>query len=111
MAGIKITGLEKPQKKLGQNASVDAIRQVVRQNGGQLQRNMMRKSPVDTGNMRRSVHMAIEDSGLTVVVGPTAEYAPYVEYGTRFMSAQPFVRPALEEQKAQFVADLKKLMK
>ena len=111
MAEIKVQGMDKLVKKLGQNGSLDAVRQVVRSNGGQLQNRMMRKSPVDTGNMRRSVHMEMQDSGMTAVVGPTAEYAPYVEYGTRFMSAQPFVRPALEEQKAQFVADLKKLMK
>lgn len=35
----------------------------------------------------------------------------YLEYGTRFMSSQPFVRPALEEQEKQFKSDLEKLMR
>jgi HK97 gp10 family phage protein len=33
----------------------------------------------------------------------------YLEYGTRFMDAQPFVRPAYNEQKAKFIRDMNKL--
>jgi hypothetical protein len=33
----------------------------------------------------------------TAFVGTTAEYAIYVEFGTRKMQAQPFLRPALSE--------------
>ncbi len=35
----------------------------------------------------------------TVHVGTNVEYAPYVEYGTRRMRAQPYLRPALDTQK------------
>jgi hypothetical protein len=34
-----------------------------------------------------------------------------LEYGTRFMEAQPFVKPAYEVQKEQFKKDLDKLVK
>ena len=40
---------------------------------------------------------------------PTAEYAAYVEYGTRYMNAQPYMRPSYTAQKEQFKSDLKKL--
>lgn len=35
----------------------------------------------------------------------------YLEYGTRFMDAQPFVRPALEEQASKFKRDMQKLVR
>lgn len=35
----------------------------------------------------------------------------YLEYGTRFMDAQPFVQPALEEQSAKFKSDMQKLVR
>ena len=48
---------------------------------------------------------------MTAVVGPTTEYAYYVEVGTRFMQAEPFVRPPWEEQKELFKKDMDKLVK
>ena len=45
-----------------------------------------------------------------MTVEPTAEYAPYLEYGTRFMKEHPFVKPALEKVKPKFIRDVKKIM-
>ena len=58
-------------------------------------------------------HEALElrDGGLTAESEATAEYAPYVEWGTRFMNAQPFMRPAYYAQKEQFKHDLGKIVK
>jgi HK97 gp10 family phage protein len=61
------------------------------------------KAPVRTGTLRRSIHSAIETSSPTIataLVGTDLIYAPFVEYGTRFMSAQPYLRPALDEKRA-----------
>ena len=48
---------------------------------------------------------------MTAEVSPGTEYSPYLEYGTRFMEAQPFVHPALEAQEGQFKSDMKKLVR
>ena len=48
---------------------------------------------------------------MTAEVGPTTDYAYYVEFGTRKMEAEPFVKPAWEEQKEQFEKDMQKLVK
>jgi HK97 gp10 family phage protein len=55
---------------------------------------------VDTGNLRSSITWELTEghgghAGLTAVVGTNVEYAPYVEFGTSTMSAQPFLRPSL----------------
>lgn len=115
MAKIKFEGLEELEKKLKANATLDDVKRVVRQNGAELQKKIQDKADFkmgyQTGTTKRSVGLEITDGGFTADSGPTTEYAPYVEYGTRFMEAQPFVRPALEEQAAQFKSDMQKLVR
>lgn len=52
------------------------------------------KAPVRTGTLRRSIHTVLSDGGLTARVGPSVAYGFFVEFGTRFMSARPYMRPA-----------------
>lgn len=49
--------------------------------------------PVDTGTLHDSI--AVNDAG----VGIGAPYAAFVEFGTSRNSAQPYVRPAMDEVK------------
>ena len=53
--------------------------------------------PVDTGRLRDSITWELGVMGLLPVarVGTNVEYARYVELGTRYMAAQPFLRPAI----------------
>lgn len=112
---ITIKGDKELIAKLKQNATLNDVKRVVRKNGSDLQRNMQEKADFTkgyaTGETKRSIGLEITDGGLTAEVGPTTEYAPYLEYGTRFMEAQPFVRPALDEQGKKFISDLNKLMR
>ena len=109
--GLSITGLDKLQKKLKANVSMTDVKRVVRDNGVQLNAKAQRKAPVDTGFLRRSIVFQLSNRGLTATSVPAAEYAPYLEYGTRFISAQPFMRPAFNEQKQQFKRDMDRLVK
>lgn len=115
MASVKIEGLEALEKKLKANATLNDVKRVVRQNGSELQRKIQSNADFTkgyaTGTTKRSVSLEIKDDGLTAESGPETEYAPYLEYGTRFMDAQPFVRPALDEQARKFKSDLQKLVK
>ncbi len=115
MAGLKVTGLDELEKALKENVKMDDVKKVVRHHGSQLQSRMQRKADFDkgyqTGATKRSIGLDITDSGFTAEVEPTTEYSPYLEYGTRFMNAQPFVKPAWEEQKEQFKKDMQKLVK
>jgi HK97 gp10 family phage protein len=63
--------------------------------------------PVDTGKLKDSIHQVMRDDGMAVQVHADAKaegrdgteldytYAAYVEEGTRHMTAQAFLRPAL----------------
>lgn len=110
MAGVKIIGIEKIQKKLRQNVQMADVRKVVRHNGAEMQAKAQQNAPVDTGTLKRSIGLEITDGGMTAEVEPTADYAPYVELGTRFMEAQPYLGPAFNEQKEKFKKDMKKLV-
>lgn len=56
--------------------------------------------PVDTGRLRNSItHF---QSGEDEYIGTEVEYAPYVELGTRKMSARPFLKPAAENHAAEY---------
>jgi HK97 gp10 family phage protein len=115
VAKFKVDGLEKLQKALKQNVTMDDVKRVVRHNGQQLQKNMQGKADFrkgyQTGETKRSIGLEIQDGGMASEVGPETDYSPYVEYGTRFMEAQPFVRPAYEEQKEKFKRDMQKLVR
>lgn len=115
MAQITIKGLDKLEKALRENATLNDVKRVVKHNGSALQRNMQGKADFtqgyQTGTTKRSIGLEIQDGGFTANVGPETEYSPYLEYGTRFMAAQPFVNPALNEQKEKFKSDMQKLVR
>lgn len=115
MPKIKITGLDELQEALKDNITMDDVKRVIRRNGAEMQRKIQSNADFDkgyqTGATKRSVGLEIKDSGFTAEVEPTTEYSPYLEYGTRFMEAQPFVKPGHEEQARQFKRDMQKLVK
>jgi hypothetical protein len=79
----------------------DLIRRAIR-----VHRHAVMLCPVDTGHLRSSLTWELGEigsgggegvwgEGLYVDVGTNVEYAPYVEEGTRYMTARPFLRPSL----------------
>ncbi len=115
MASLKIEGLDKLEKALKENATMDDVKRVVRHNGSQLQQKMQANADFtrgyQTGATKRSIGLEITDGGFTAEVEPTTEYSPYLEYGTRFMDAQPFVKPSHDDQSKKFKSDMQKLVR
>ena len=109
MPKIKLEGMDQLPVKLKKYVQMPQAPQLYQDNGAAQQEGAQRKAPVDTGNLKRNIGLEIRDGGLTAEVEPTAEYAAYVEYGTRYMNAQPYMRPSYTAQKEKFKSDLKKL--
>ena len=112
---VTLKGIEELTGHLKKCQNKDSIKKVVKQNGVEMQaktvRNAVFTRGYSTGATKRSITGHSEDGGMTYREGPTTYYSGYVEFGTRKMAAQPYVKPAFETQKAQFKKDLNKLMK
>lgn len=109
--GVQVIGFDKLEAKLTKNMDLSAVRTVVRKNGSEMQKKAQKNAPVDTGHLMSSIFLEITDGGMTAEVESTADYAVYQEYGTRFMKGKPHIRPAFEEQKEKFKADMKELVR
>ena len=77
-----------------------------------------RLAPVDTGALRDSIAVTddrdarvygkVNGADVSVFVGPVGSteegdvfYARFVEFGTRYMQAQPFMRPAIQSKREE----------
>jgi HK97 gp10 family phage protein len=105
-----VRGLDELGKQLGEN-SVTAIkrtlRRVEKECGKIWIEAMQERAPVDTGNLEESITYQTEstEAGMTLYVGPDkgGYYGTFQEFGTRFQSAQPFVRPAFEDTQGEVI--------
>ena len=100
---IAVKGLRKTQAKLEQV--------VADINGGPMLRGMRdaallvtnsakKNSPVDTGRLRASITPSVKtmpNGGIMGIVGSNVRYAPYQEFGTRFMQGRFYLRRAVEQ--------------
>jgi HK97 gp10 family phage protein len=68
-------------------------------------------APVDTGFLRAHIRKRVSDDGLAYEVGVREDdfedagkpfYPVYLEFGTRFMSARPFIFPARDATVPEF---------
>ena len=122
MSEIVFSGLSELQVALQDKCNLDSVKKVVKLNGAELQQKAQRNAQFKghyegkkfvspTGTLRRSIKgPEMKDGGFTAKVEAGVEYAPYVEFGTRYMSAQPYMKPAFNQQKSQFRNDLERLM-
>lgn len=111
MASVSWKGMDQLQNLMQEKAKLNAVKKLVKLNGSELQQKAMQRVPVDTGTLKRSIRLDMEADGLRARVTANTEYAAYVEWGTRFMTARPYMRPSEREQQAQFESDLKRLVK
>lgn len=66
-------------------------------------------APVDTGRLRGSIDYTVSED--TAYVGTNVEYAIYQEMGTRYMAAQPFLKPAIEGNASQYKSIIEAMLK
>lgn len=125
---FELKGLEKLQKKLQKVAKMEEMERIIEKHGSEMQRKAIINASKfrghyegrgknkhfvkPTGATKRSISV---NSGkidrFKYRVAPGTDYAAYVELGTRKMSAQPFIKPAFDEQKKLFKNDLERLVK
>lgn len=98
MIGIQLVGAASVIKALENMVSDNELEMLVQKAALKVEAEAKKLCPVDTGRLRASI--TTQRLGpLTYGVGTGVEYAPYVEFGTRKMAAQPFLRPAAHKVK------------
>lgn len=108
--GLKelIAVLEKIPKELD-----STVGQILEANAQEIERDAKSKAPVDTGKLQQSIK-ALKESDKSYVIRANntgkAPYAGFVEYGTRYMRAQPYLFPAFFSGRARFIKDLENLL-
>ena len=91
------------------------LQNLVEKHGGILLRNTKMKSPVDTGQLRRS--WELEKGDLYVKLMNRTSYAIYLEYGHRNRGGKSYVegvymlKTSFEKTEKDFTNDLEKLLK
>ena len=125
---FELKGLEKLQKKLQKVAKMEEVEHIVEKHGTEMQKKAVnnasrfrghyegrgknRRFVRPTGATKRSISVnSSKIDRFRYRVAPGTSYAAYVELGTRKMSAQPFIKPAFDEQKKLFKDDLERLVK
>jgi HK97 gp10 family phage protein len=63
-------------------------------------------APKLTGRLAGSIE--VDGSGTSAEVGPTVDYAPFVEFGTAYMAPQPFMGPATDRHEGDIEKALMK---
>lgn len=128
---VEVQGLDKILAKIDDIASGQDIIQRLGQACALVERAAKEKAPKDNGELRRSITSKVE--GTVGIVFTPLEYAPYVEYGTGLFAEvqgrkdvpwcyqdeegewhstsgqkpQPFLRPALNDNRTEILKILK----
>lgn len=117
MAKLTVEGLEPLIGTLKENVTLDDVKRIVQKNGADLTQTMKRQTTksyvkgYSTGDTAGSINMKPFNGGLGVEVATATSYSPYVEYGTRYMEAEPIVQPSLDVIAPKFYSDLSRMMK
>lgn len=86
-------GLARAMRRIELSTEKDLARFGIR-----VQNEARQRCPVDTGRLRASIQTSgvqHDGRGAYIEVGTNVGYAGFVEFGTRYMRAQPYMRPAL----------------
>lgn len=76
------------------------VEAVVRAGAARIESGAKTRAPVDTGFLRGSIgyDVTVADTFVEAVIGPTADYAAFVELGTSRMAPQPFMGPSFDAE-------------
>lgn len=108
---VTLVGAADLKTDLLKASELEKVQEIVKYHTASLTQKAQRRVPVDTGFLKRSIIQEISGGGMTGTVTAGADYAGYVEKGTRFMAAQPYMEPSFNEVKREFLKDLERMKK
>lgn len=111
---IRIEGLDQTLQmfRTYYQTATDDVKDLVKESAYKIEQVAKARCPVDTGRLRASITTSIDEGANDIVakVGTPVEYAHFVEYGTYKQDAQPYLTPAFNQVKSQFISQLKSIL-
>ncbi len=109
----KVTGIEKAIEKIKRYSEEKqkGVKEVIEQTASDIEQSMKDFVPVDSGITQESIRTELSESGLAARIGPKKPKgfkAHWLEFGTVKMSARPFMVPAYEKNKPEYIRRLEK---
>lgn len=106
MVKVQWKGMAEAIGKLSGKGVEEAISVALKNNAEEVKRNAIAKAPKDTGFLKGNINTNYP-ANTKAEIKSAATYSGYVEYGTRKMAAQPFMRPSLEQQQGKMQKDFR----
>lgn len=111
-AAVRYTKNYEKIKRAFLEAETAGLKNVGRQMVSQATLNITKNGSVDTGNLRGSLsysingeifegtgaRVTVSNSPTTVYIGTNVSYAPFVEFGTKFIKEKSYLRSAYAQQ-------------
>lgn len=113
---MSVKGLGKLDKALLTAANKEKVKEIVKlHTTGMQQEAMVNASSTyvkgySKGDTKKAIGINFSDGGSTGTVGMGMEYNIYTEVGTRFMAAEPLLRPIFNKHKTVFISEIKKVL-
>lgn len=109
--GMDFQGIEQLEMTIynAHKKAVEQANKVTKNNGELLKKKAKELAPYEFGFLEENI--IAKYFPLTAMVHSMASYAAYQEYGTRFIPAQPYMRPALEWVMPKYQKDMTDVMK
>lgn len=108
MADLDVSQLLRVGRDVARTSAVVSVKAsaAVRKTAFDIEGDAKGYAPVDTGYLRSSIGTDVTGDGnvVTAVIGPTASYGIYQEFGTYKMAAHPFLSPAFDRRYPPFEA-------
>jgi len=111
----KITGDKEIARKISELAKKhpEALKDAIIKSVLVVEGKAKKAVPVLTGRLRSSITTEIKKAGQGYDgrIGTNVFYAPYVEFGTKRMSAKPYLFPAMKESRSDIIGFLTRAIK
>ena len=116
---FEIKGIDNFLKDINniQNNFYEDLENLIKKYGVYLFTNTKKRTPVDTGQLRRSWQLKYKKGDLYIRLYNNTEYGIYVEYGHRTRGGKSYIEGAymlkktFEKTEKKFIEDLEKLLK
>lgn len=115
---MRITGVNKLIKRIQQNQKTidDDVDYILKQNAKEFRADTVKEARrvmvkgYWTGNLARMVEDT-KQGQMSYIITSNAHYSGFLEYGTRYMEPETFMKQIYQQYSAQVNADLERLLK